>query len=62
MFAACQTPLGMQSGSLNDTSLSASSMKGSSHKAANARPFRAVGWCAKVMSFILSLLYTSPRI
>ncbi|CAH3127383.1 unnamed protein product [Pocillopora meandrina] len=46
---ACQTPLGMQSGSLNDTSLSASSTKDSSHKAANARPFRAVGWCAKIL-------------
>ncbi|XP_078378069.1 uncharacterized protein LOC144661244 [Oculina patagonica] len=44
---ACQTPLGMQSGALKDSSLSASSFTDNSHKATNARPSSSVGWCSK---------------
>ncbi|XP_068726517.1 macrophage mannose receptor 1-like [Montipora capricornis] len=43
---ACETPLGMQSGALNDSDISASS-SGSSDTATNARPSNDVGWCAR---------------
>lgn len=48
VFAACQTPLGMQSGAIPDSSLSASSFKDNLHKPVNARPSQSVGWCSKV--------------
>ena len=39
----------MQSGTIPDSSLSASTFKDNLHKAVNARPSQSVGWCSKVI-------------
>lgn len=44
---ACQTPLGMQSDAIPDSSLSVSTFKDNLHKAVNARPSQSVGWCSQ---------------
>lgn len=62
VFAACQTPLGMQSGAIPDNSLSASTFKDNSHKAVNARPSQSVGWCSKVIFALDRFLPTCKQI
>ena len=61
-FAACQTPLGMQSGAIKNSSLSASTFKDNLHKAVNARPSQSVGWCSKVIFVLVRFLSSCKQV